>query len=152
MSLSAPDAPGRRWLPGRQALPRASGTRDWRLRKRFPLAGLDGWGRLLGVPRMFFYLSKKVSFPADALAPPLFSRPAGESRILSRILRLPTSHLPASSSLGPPPSDPESQIILGRANSPFARLSPIPAPCLSLFGDLSRTDHCVLPYRSFSTC
>uniref|UniRef100_A0A8C0AI80 WD repeat-containing protein 35 n=1 Tax=Bos mutus grunniens TaxID=30521 RepID=A0A8C0AI80_BOSMU len=58
--FGAPDATGRRRLPGRRELPRAAGTRDLQLR-RFPVAGFDCWGRPLGVSRMFFYLSKKVA-------------------------------------------------------------------------------------------
>lgn len=52
--------------------------------ERASLAGLDGWARPLGVPRMFFYLSKKVSFPAGAIPSPSALRPAGDARIHRR--------------------------------------------------------------------
>lgn len=101
VSSGAPDATGQRRLLGRREPQRAAGAGDWRLRT-FPVAGLNGWGRPLGGPRMFFYLSKKVSFAGGTPALPPILHPAGDSR---RRPAMPgVLNLPAWSSIAPPPA------------------------------------------------
>lgn len=152
--FGAPDATGRRRLPGRRELPRAAGTRDPQLR-RFPVAGFDCWGRPLGVSRMFFYLSKKVSFPGFALAPPLVSQPAGDSGILPERLCVVIQPLPSllspSCAVQPRTSfaGPWAHTVLGGASRSFARSFPFLPLVRSFWGGPQGRSLCAS--LSFST-
>lgn len=99
-SLSAPDATGRRWLPGDGSFSDPPVLANGGVEPVFNLRALTAVRRLLRVPTMFFYLSKKVSFswrpPSRRLhscSPPVPRILPGLLAAARQLLHLPVTYL-----------------------------------------------------------